>query len=124
MARRKSGLTSENVLSPGLDRAGLPNARVASSLTHKPGLSRSPFLHPLVRCSALSTPPRTGRAAPLFRGEAEEAMSEAHVPTEHSPSGEEPRVPPSHVDARRSGDHRGSAAEGPDATQRLIRHAA
>jgi ribonuclease P protein component len=51
--------------------------------------------------------------------QAEEAMSEAHVPTEYSPSGEEPRVSSPHVDSRRPGDHLGSAAEGPHASQRL-----
>ncbi len=46
-------------------------------------------------------------------------MSEAHVSAEYSPSGEEPRVPSSHVDTRRSGDHLGSASKGPHAAQRL-----
>ena len=48
-------------------------------------------------------------------------MSEAHVPTQHPPSGEEPRVPSSHVDARRPGDPRRQASQGSHAPQRLTR---
>jgi ribonuclease P protein component len=50
---------------------------------------------------------------------AEEAMSEAHVPTQHSPSGEEPRVPSSNVDARRSCHPGRTAPQGSRSPQRL-----
>jgi len=43
----------------------------------------------------------------------EEAMSEANLPTEQPQEGQEPRVPPSNVDARRAGHHQGPAAPGP-----------
>jgi ribonuclease P protein component len=48
-------------------------------------------------------------------------MSEAHVPTQHSTSSEEPRVPSSHVDARRSRDSRRPPAKRPHAPKRLNR---
>jgi ribonuclease P protein component len=50
---------------------------------------------------------------------AEEAMSEAHVPTQYAPSGEEPRVPSSHVDARGPRHHRRPPSQGPHEAQRL-----
>ena len=46
-------------------------------------------------------------------------MSEAHVPTQHSPSGEEPRVPSSHVDPRRPRHSRRPPAQGPHPAERL-----
>lgn len=42
-------------------------------------------------------------------------MGEAHVPAEQPQAGEEPRLPPPHVDAGGAGDHLGAAPEGPQA---------
>jgi ribonuclease P protein component len=47
-------------------------------------------------------------------------MGEANVPAEQSKASQEPRVPASHVDPRRPGDHQGAAPEGPSAGVRLI----
>ena len=46
-------------------------------------------------------------------------MSEAHVPTQQPPPGEESRVPAPHVDAGRPGHHLGAPAQGPRSPQRL-----
>lgn len=113
----KRALTSGNVISPRRRWAGLPARFAASTLGHKPG-ARPDVLHSSRPCQPT---PRTGRAARFVRGEAEEAMSEAHVPTQHSPPCEEPRVPSSHVDPRRSRHSRRPSAQGPHPTQRLTR---
>jgi ribonuclease P protein component len=47
-------------------------------------------------------------------------MSEEDVPTQQSQAGQKARIPPSDVDARRSGDHQGQAAQRPPAPIGLI----
>jgi ribonuclease P protein component len=48
-------------------------------------------------------------------------MSEAHVPTQYSSPGQEPRLPSSHVDSRRSRHPVGPAPEGSRPAERLTR---
>lgn len=48
------------------------------------------------------------------------ATSEAHVPAEQAPTGQEARLPPAHVDPGGSTDHQGQAPAGPSEAQRLI----
>ena len=47
-------------------------------------------------------------------------MGEANVPAEQSKASQKPRVPASHVDPRRPGDHQSASPEGPSAGVRLI----
>ena len=47
-------------------------------------------------------------------------MGEAHVPTEPAQARQEPRVPASHVDARRPGHPQGTSPQGPPPPLRLI----
>jgi ribonuclease P protein component len=47
-------------------------------------------------------------------------MSEAYVSAQQSQTGQAPRVPTSHVDARGPSDPAGSASQGPSASVRLI----
>src|SRR5437763_5646825 len=47
-------------------------------------------------------------------------MSETHPPAQPPQAGEEARLPPSHVDPRRTGDHPGPPAQGPPPALRLI----
>jgi len=65
----------------------------------------------------------TTAPAPLawsVRPRAEEAMGEAHVPTEQAQARQEPRVPAPHVDARRPGHPQGTSPQGPPPSVRLI----
>jgi ribonuclease P protein component len=47
-------------------------------------------------------------------------MGEANVPAEQSEASQKPRLPASHVDSSRPGNHQGAAPEGPSAGVRLI----
>src|SRR4051794_34634436 len=51
---------------------------------------------------------------------AEEAMSEAHVPTQQPEAGQEPRLSPPDVDAGGAGHPEGTAPEGPRSAVGLI----
>ena len=69
--------------------------------------------------------PPLGIAGPVplawsVRPRAEEAMGEAHVPTEPAQARQEPRVPASHVDAGRPGHPQGSSPQGPSQAVGLI----
>jgi ribonuclease P protein component len=63
-------------------------------------------------------PPTSGPAGESFR---EEAMREAHVPTEHPTAQEAPRLPVPHAHARRSGRDQGPSPARPHAPLGLIR---
>jgi ribonuclease P protein component len=54
------------------------------------------------------------------RSATEEAMGEADVPAEQPKASQEPRVPASHVDPSRPGDHQSAAPEGASPRVRLI----
>lgn len=72
------------------------------------------------RIPTLSPEVDRGLAQPGAMAGTEEAMSEAHVPTEQPQTGKEARVPPSNVGPRRPGDHQGSPSQGPQAALGLI----
>jgi ribonuclease P protein component len=57
---------------------------------------------------------------PARRHESRTESDEAHVPTEHAEASQEARLPAPDVDARRTGDPPGSAAEGPPQAVGLI----
>jgi ribonuclease P protein component len=60
------------------------------------------------------------RAHGSGRWATEEAMGEADVPAEQPKASQEPRVPASHVDPSRPGDHSGASPEGSSSGVRLI----
>jgi ribonuclease P protein component len=68
-------------------------------------------------CAA--APPRRG-AVTCAPTRAEEAMREAHVPTQQPPAQQEARVSPAHADPRGPGPVEEAAIEGPDPALRLI----
>jgi ribonuclease P protein component len=64
--------------------------------------------------------PSLGSTGEVSSAGTEEAMSEANISTEQPQAGEAARVSPSDVDPSRTGDHQGSASEGPPAPVGLI----
>src|SRR5919106_4313016 len=54
-----------------------------------------------------------------FREGSDDGQGKAHVSAEHSPPGEDPWLPPADADARRAGDPRLAAPQGPEPPQRF-----
>jgi ribonuclease P protein component len=54
-----------------------------------------------------------------FREGSEDGQGKAHVSAEHSPPGEDAWLPPADADARRAGDTRRAAPQGPEPPQRF-----
>src|SRR6185437_1053051 len=63
--------------------------------------------------------PRTDLGRPIREEPGKAGLREANLPTQYAQAGEDPRLPPAHVDAGRSGDPEGQAAQGASPAHRL-----